>query len=60
MPGNGSAIFLHCMNGTADTGTSGCVKVPEEYMKKLVTSVDEDTRIVIVSDISRLEQENGR
>ena len=48
------------MNGTADTGTSGCVKVPEEYMKKLVTSVDEDTRIVIVSDISRLEQENGR
>lgn len=60
VPGNGSAIFLHCMNGTADTGTSGCVKVPEEYMKKLVTSVDEDTRIVIVSDISRLEQENGR
>lgn len=57
VPGKGSAIFLHCMNGAADTGTSGCVKVSEEYMKKLVTSVDEETRIVIVSDISQLEQE---
>ena len=57
VPGKGSAIFLHCMNGAADIGTSGCVKVSEEYMKKLVTSVDEETRIVIVSDISQLEQE---
>lgn len=55
-PGKGSAIFLHCMNGRDDTGTSGCVKVPEEYMKTLVQSVDETTRIVIVSDIGQLKQ----
>lgn len=56
VPGLGSAIFLHCMNGAADTGTSGCVKIPEEYMKLLVQNVDEETRIVIVSDISQLGQ----
>lgn len=56
VPGKGSAIFLHCMNGAADTGTSGCVKVPEETMKRLVTSVNEETRITIVSDISQLGQ----
>lgn len=55
-PGKGSAIFLHCMNGEADTGTSGCVKVSEEYMEKLVKSVDAETRIVIISDISQLEE----
>lgn len=54
VPGKGSAIFLHCMNGEADTGTSGCVKISEEYMERLVQSVDEETRIVIVSDISQL------
>lgn len=56
VPGKGSAIFLHCMNGEADTGTSGCVKVPEEYVKTLVQSVDNETRIVIVSDIGQLDQ----
>lgn len=56
VPGKGSAIFLHCMNGEADTGTSGCVKVPEEYVKMLVQSVDSETRIVIVSDIGQLDQ----
>lgn len=54
VPGKGSAIFLHCTKDETDIGTSGCVKIPEEYMKTLVCSVTDKTRIVIVSDISQL------
>lgn len=55
VPGKGSAIFLHCMKSTADTGSAGCVRIPEELMKTLLQSVNEETKIVIVSDISQLE-----
>lgn len=55
IPGKGSAIFLHCMKSAADTGSAGCIRIPEEQMKLLIQSVDENTRIVIVSDISQLE-----
>lgn len=55
IPGAGSAIFIHCTKSDADTGSQGCIRIPEELMKSLVQSVDEKTKIVIVSDISQLE-----
>ncbi len=45
-PGLGSAIFLHCYNGSGFT--SGCVAIPEKNMKTLVKEVDTSTRILIV------------
>lgn len=58
VPGAGSAIFLHCTIHESleeETGSAGCVRIPQELMKQLVQSVDKDTKIVIVSDVSRLE-----
>lgn len=55
VPGKGSAIFMHCTQSASDTGSAGCIRVPEELMKQLVQSVDEKTAIVIVSDLSQLE-----
>ena len=58
VPGAGSAIFLHCTIKESleeETGSAGCVRIPQELMKQLVQSVDKDTKIVIVSDASRLE-----
>ena len=45
IPGAGSAIFLHC--GT--NKTSGCVSIPDKYMRWVVQSVDENSTIVIDS-----------
>lgn len=50
IPGKGSAVFLHCMEPDAVIGTGGCVKIPEEQMKELVQTVDEDCRMIIVSE----------
>lgn len=47
-PGKGSAIFLHCPKASNNTGTSGCISVPEDYMKQIICSVDADTRIIVV------------
>lgn len=47
VPGKGSAIFLHCYTETNDSGSAGCIRVPEENMKQLIQSVDADTRIII-------------
>ncbi len=52
-PGLGSAIFLHCYNGSGFT--SGGIAIPEDHMKTLVKEVDSSTRILIVpkeSDLS--------
>ena len=45
-PGLGSAIFLHCF-GPAKPFTGGCVAIPEEHMKYVMTQVDENTAVVI-------------
>ena len=45
IPGAGSAIFLHC--GTKKT--SGCVAIPDKYMRWVIQSVDENSTIVIDS-----------
>lgn len=49
IPGKGSAIFLHCPKRSNNTGTSGCISIPEEYMKQIVCSVDADTRIIVAA-----------
>ena len=54
IPGKGSAIFIHCLKGEADNGSSGCIKIPETLMKQLIQSVDGETKIAIYSDISQL------
>lgn len=53
VPGKGSAIFLHGLHPTK-TWTEGCIAIPEENMKTLVQQVDENTRIVVVSEASQL------
>lgn len=50
VPGKGSAIFLHCPKVANNTGTSGCISIPEEYMKELVQNVDQNTRIIVVQE----------
>lgn len=55
VPGMGSAIFLHCTKSEADTGSAGCIRIPEELAKLLVLSADEKTSIVIAGDSSLLE-----
>jgi L,D-peptidoglycan transpeptidase YkuD (ErfK/YbiS/YcfS/YnhG family) len=45
-PGLGSAVFLHCYNGTGFT--TGCIAISENHMKTLVKEVDSATRILIV------------
>ena len=47
VPGKGSAIFLHCYTESNDSGSAGCIRIPEDNMKQLIQSVDANTRIVI-------------
>ena len=46
VPGNGSAIFLHCSTGKP---TAGCISVPEAAMIFFLGFVDEKTKIAISS-----------
>lgn len=55
VPGAGSAIFIHCTSTANDTGSQGCIRIPEDLMKTLVQSADEKTKIIMVSDVSQLE-----
>lgn len=55
-PGKGSAIFLHCSKAFNNTGTSGCISVPEDYVKELLKRVDAGTRIVIAPDEAALAE----
>ena len=41
----GAAIFLHCTGSNPYTG--GCVAVKEKYMKKIMKTVDKNTKICI-------------
>jgi L,D-peptidoglycan transpeptidase YkuD (ErfK/YbiS/YcfS/YnhG family) len=46
VPGLGSAVFLHCYNGSGYT--TGCIAISESKMKTLVKEADNATRILIV------------
>lgn len=50
VPGRGSAIFLHCPKVKNDTYTAGCIGIPEELVKTILTTAGEDARILIVPD----------
>ena len=54
VPGKGSAIFIHCTKTAYDTSSAGCIRIPEEYMRKLVQGVDSDTKIVIIENVDKL------
>ena len=54
VPGKGSAIFIHCTKTDNDTSSAGCIRIPEEYMKKLVQTVDSNTKIVIIENVDKL------
>lgn len=51
-PGRGSAIFLHCF-GPEKPYTGGCVAVPENIMRIIMQSVNEDC-VVIIDTIDNL------
>ena len=54
VPGKGSAIFIHCTKTDKDTSSAGWIRRPEEYMKKLVQTVDSNTKIVIIENVDKL------
>ena len=45
-PGLGSAIFLHCYREQR-TYTGGCISIPYESMKYVMTHIRPDAKIVI-------------
>ena len=45
VPGEGSAIFLHCQ--TKNKFTAGCVAIPEKYMRELLTLVENDCVVIM-------------
>lgn len=53
-PGKGSAIFLHCTKSSNDTGSAGCVRIPEAKVIELIQNVDETTKIIIVPNADML------
>lgn len=55
VPGKGSAIFLHCFTANPDNGSAGCIRLPEERAKELLSSVTADSRIVIAPELSQLK-----
>lgn len=53
-PDKGSAIFLHCTKSSNDTGSAGCVRIPEARVIELIEHVDSNTKIVIAPDAESL------
>ena len=47
IPGNGSAIFLHCSNKQS---TSGCISINRIIMKKIIQNIDKDNIIKTVKE----------
>ena len=51
-PGLGSAMFLHCYNGTGRT--TGCIAISEDHMKTLIQGVNRTAVILIVPSSAEL------
>lgn len=56
IPYKGSAIFIHCTKTKYDEYSAGCIRIPEEYMKKLIQSTDADTRFFIMANQKTWEE----
>ena len=46
IPGNGSAVFLHCMSEQSEA-TAGCIAVPEVYMREIMKRIEPDCVLII-------------
>lgn len=44
-PGLGSAIFLHCKNGSGET--AGCIAIEEQVLKQMLLEIDSETKLYI-------------
>lgn len=55
VPGKGSAIFLHCFTASADNGSAGCIRLPQERAKELVQSVTGQSKIIIAPELGQLK-----
>lgn len=44
IPGNGSAIFIHCSNGKE---TAGCIAIEKEKMIELLSKIDKKTKVIV-------------
>lgn len=53
--GRGSAIFFHCTRPGC-TGSAGCVCIPEEYAKKALQKIDDNTLILILKNIEEIKK----
>ena len=49
------ALVLNCQQNDTNDGTFCGIQIPENYMRMLVQSLDEETRIVITDDLSSLD-----
>lgn len=49
VPYKGSAIFLHCTVPN-DTSSSGCIAIPNSYMKKALALMEDEVYIAIVAN----------
>lgn len=57
IPNQGSAIFLHCINKYKENkNTSGCIAIESEEMKKLITCINKETRIVIKRAVNNTDK----
>lgn len=41
----------------SEEGSAGCIRIPEAFVKRLIQSVDAETKMIIVSEASQLEYE---
>ncbi len=55
VPYKGSAIFLHC-TVPSDTSSSGCIAIPNSYMKKALALMEDEVYIAIVPNAQALEK----
>lgn len=53
------ALVLNCQQSDTNDGTFCGIQIPESYMRILVQSLDEKTRIVITDDLSSLDSMIG-
>ena len=54
VPNLGSAIFIHCTKTDQDAYSAGCIRIPEDFVKKLISEVDDKTKIVIIQNVDHL------
>lgn len=49
------ALIINCQQSDASEDTIGGIQVPQSYVRMLIQSIDSETRVVIASDVTALE-----